>query len=58
MRDCKNCEFYDGFVNFICSACPTFHEAIEKTSTFREEMLSNPTASEIEHFRQLWGDSG
>jgi len=54
VRDCKNCDFFDGFINIACSGCPVFHNAIKKSRDFRVEIKSKPTEEELNHFKQLW----
>ena len=56
IRECKNCDFYDGFINFRCSGCNVFQNAIKKTKGFKREMESEPTLDEINHFKQLWSE--
>ena len=56
MRDCRNCGFYDGFINFTCSGCKVFLHAINKTITFRDEMKEVPSQDALNHFKQLWSE--
>ena len=56
MRDCRNCGFYDGFINFTCSGCKVFLHAINKTIAFRKDISFKPSQDELDRFKQLWGE--